>query len=414
MPFAVYVTDSEIERLPAGRYKAVGVNVVSRDWNGYPVFAPSSRFELRATLAVAVEGEQIRRAIFSGNRSDLVRLVYAFGASWDKLPDGHTTDFLLAVEKAINSSGRSVEVVVGNGGWVNSVPAVVLPEGIYKLSVARVASLDPTDRVVVYRPYARWHNALVVALYFRIEGVLSSDETLWNGYVFRQLFGNPFDGTAVDKRGRRQPRLLYHSGTDGQKSVNAVRLERLLTAFWPEGFDYDWVEDPQLSRYSINEAENPIVVIADKIVDSGRVATAPVVVTHGRYPRVVLEMLRPLDVSGYPSAADAGADIMSPAPVAQQGNPFLPGPLPHDKALLDLLELVERLAGGPIFQRLGSDITPALTGEGIAWAKEHLVATWDRLGLPKPRRFGDLSYEQCKVLYAELSELLDPDSGEVF
>lgn len=412
MPFAVFAREEQADRLPAGRYRATSVEVISRDEHGYPIFKPSSWDELRATLAVSVENEPVRQALFSDNRSGLVRLARAFGVDVARLPDGHTTEFLLAVEKAINASGRAVEVVVGSRGWVSYVPAIVLPEGFYKLSVVSVTSLDPDDKVVTFRPYEAWRNALAVMLRFRIEGVLSSEETLWNGYTFRQPFGCPFAGAVVDESGLRQPRLSARS--DGQKSANAVRLEKLLAAFWPEGFDYVWVEDPQRSVYRINEVENPIAVIADKIVSGRRVAAAPVKVSEGGYANAVLEMLQPLDTLPQPSIPHDAEALPALPDLRPSANPFLQGAPPVEKARQELLRLVEKVAGKPVFRRLGNEITPALTDDGVAWAKQQLIPVWDRLGLPQPRRFSDLSHEQCKALYAELSKLLPPDSGEVF
>ena len=412
MPFTVFSREEQADRLPAGRYRAVKVEVISRDEHGYPIFKPSAWGELRATLAVSVENEPVRQALFSDNRSGLMRLARAFGVDIARLPDGRTTEFLLAIEKAINASGQMVDVVVGSRGWVSYVPAIVLPEGFYKLSVVSVTSLDPDDKVVTFRPYEAWHNALAVMLRFRIEGVLSSDETLWDGYTFRQPFGNPFAGTAIDENGLRQPRLSARS--DGQKSANAMRLEKLLAAFWPDGFDYVWVEDPQRSVYRINEVENPIAVIADRIVSGKRIAAAPVKVNEKGYANAVLEMLQPLDTLPQPAIPHSAEAFPALPDVRPSANPFLQGSPPIEKAQEELLRLVEKIADKPVFRRLGNEITPVLTDDGIAWAKQQLVPVWDRLDLPQPRRFGDLSYEQCKLLYAELSKLLPPDGGEVF
>jgi hypothetical protein len=51
--------------------------------------------------------------------------------------------------------------------------------------------------------------------------------------------------------------------------MDAIRMQRFVKAYCPY-FEHEWEENPTRSSYGINEIENPIVVVMDKVIKEGR------------------------------------------------------------------------------------------------------------------------------------------------
>jgi hypothetical protein len=422
------VSTDEFENLPAGRYVVTGVRrFASADESGVPVFKPS-KFDgsLQASLGLSVEGQTLD-AMFSGDRLALCRLAYAFGVDVHALPAGNTSEFLMALEKAVNASGKRVPVYVNKNGWVRDILSLAIFPNLYKLSVISIHSIDGTQPVTFKLPL-KWKGNPVVRVNFRIEGAASGDSTIWDGHVISQYVATPFDGVGTTPDGKRCPK--FRVTWNGAKPVDVTRFERFLNAYWPEAYDYEWVSEPSRSIYGVDEAANPIVVIASQVVNGKRVASGFIKDKDGR---AVLDMdtLNPIAVppkppipavpskpSKEPEFSEPSEGFVPETPVSvfiselapEAPNPFaspavseVSSRVTSEKALL---ELIEGYAKRPLFVRVSGTnaILPNPIPDGVEWLRQNIAPVWDELGLPQPRKIGSLDKGQLDALFNALKD----------
>lgn len=252
------IKPGDFPKCDPGTYAVNGIEFIKKDGD-FPVYAPDNYKGLVARLRFTrVDGGVA--PVWSPTPVELVLLVKAFGGDVKKLPKDRTnTQFLVAVEDQIKASNGTTNVKVKEGGWVNWVEKCTPPEGLYKFRIKEIRSLDGTTPV---RFQADTYGEQV-RIIFLVDGNSNGKPTPYDGFEVPSYFPNPFDGSVA---GRPKYKLTQTGG----KPTAVVKLERLVGAYCPELFDYDWNSDPLNSDYGINEADNPIAVIADRVVKNGK------------------------------------------------------------------------------------------------------------------------------------------------
>jgi len=395
----------EFEKPKAGNYTVLGIAgfVWTDEENGDPIFKPSvldGRMQALLRLKVAEETPSILATL---TVPELVVLVTTLGANPAKvLPAEETTGFLLRVQKVLEkiTQPRPLKVVVTE----KSTPYVKYwskefgpPLGEYHLRVVKIFGHDGQDPIKFSN---RWGDTETARIVYEITGDAWGKPTPFDGFQIYETLYQPFDGTTVDDDGIVRPKPISFPDDRPGTPVHAVRLQRLLFHFAKhapgdvEWGDYIWQTDPTESKFGVNEAENPFEVIRHRIADENRSARG--VLERTKEGRLKVDLLKfVLAGEDDDDEVDVQGDKGTQSEELQRLVIFIEDTLTPDVAVFEPT---------PEGQ---ADLNLELTPEGVKWAKENLVETWDLLELPKvggKRQIGSLSPADAHRLYTVLKD----------
>lgn len=389
----------EYEQYPSGEKEVAGISdYIFVDDQGVPYWKERDGrqyilFHLRHT-----DGTQ--GPPMSAGPGDLPQVVAAFAGhvAVDQLPaDRASTAFLLkALELANGQPGGKPPLrqvaYVGKRGFVKNMSGMYLPtDRFFRFVVDDIRNLDGKKDPLYFQEHKSFHQE-VINVRMRVVGDVHNNRTIYDGGTVTFLLENPFSGakevTLEDGTTAMLPAFKKNSNDSTPRSVQ--RIKAFVNIYAPEvGTTYEWVTDPARSAYGTNEAENPIVVIADHALRGGRIGIGKVTLsTKSERNTARLDLLDfvPADTGVVPGSAPVPT---SAAPVAHARPQLL--------ALYDYIR--DSLEGAFIDDK--SDMPP-FSEDGKQWARTVLLPHWDRLGLPPSHMMADLSEDQATALLGEL------------
>lgn len=377
--------EGNFDEFPAGVYTMIGIeDYFSKDDEDLPIFKPFDN-GLRAHCHIKTKETLSQPPAWSGEAKDYLRLAQVLGADIEGLEAKADTKFLQQIQKRINAVNFETQFYAQSNGWVSRINALLPPNGFYKVRFVKAFSLDNSDPITFqekenfFEPDNPNH---VVRFMFEIISDVE-DGLDYAGTTFVIEVHNPFDGVFNNLPS-------WKHAKNGGMLVGQRRLMTFLNIFWPDVEDYQWIVDPERSEYGINEAENPIHVIADKASQSDKLAITRVEVNDKGWFKMDLCDLSPCK-SGVP---------VNVKPKTQEKPPWNEDNEPV-KIHLTLIKVINDHAFGDIGENAinSTDGNPYnLTTKGGVWCKENVAPLWDKLGFDEPRRFDRLSKEQAKQL----------------
>lgn len=406
------VEKGSYEKFPDGTVEVSGIEeFFSVDDRKLPVFKPNKIGNIITNVRLRLtETEKTRLNATEGppislNRTDMVRLVQAFGGDITKLPEGETTSFLVAAMEQANAAGRTRKATVRDG-WTNisRVEGTVPPVGLYTWVYAGARNADNSTDALQFKVVTRQgkngqYQEEILQLRFRLIADMWGQPTPFDGFELEVPFQNPFDLEATRADGKR-PQMKI--GQSGGNPVAVVRFKNFLNFFSPNtAFSFE--SDPGKSKYGVDELCYPMVVVDALARQAGARVIAKLDEKNG-WPRI---------------DTDSFTTSKAPAQAAVSNQPT---------ALYELVTLIESVAGIAVFQETpkdSNDINLKFTPDGIKWAKDNLVSAWDTLGFPltdNQRLIGKLSEQDMGRLKGflngkyNLSEVAAPtveDADEV-
>jgi hypothetical protein len=316
---------------------------------------------------------------------EMTLLVKAFGGDIKKLPKERTnTAFLVAVEDQIRASKGEVTVKVKEGGWVQSVDKMNPPEGFYKFYIKEVRSLDGSEPVR-FQPTEFGESVRIV---FVIDGNVNGKATSYDGYELSTYFHNPFDGVADGN-----PKVKVTQA--GGKPMDVVRLEKLVAAYSPEIFEYEWDTNPISSQYGINEAENPIAVIADHVKKNRKSVACQY--RQNKKGNMAIDLTTLVieeseEVEEETNETEDAGDIYVVDSPIQKDHPML----------CEFANYIHFKCPGSFVKAPVSETTElALSEDGKKWANEHFPEIWMKAELePKPTPIASIDEEMASKIMA--------------
>jgi len=395
--------EGEFASLPKGTYYIIGIeDFFSKDTNGMPSFKVVQN-DVKAHCHFAVAGEGVAEGVnlpaWSGTKDEYARLLKALGISTDGLVVANTTEFLLEVQRRFNATDISALCYTSGNGWINKINALLPKTGSYQLIFKGARNVDGTDDVLHFQSQANNFGGTQQVIKFQFEircGVYG--ETEFSGNQIFVTVVDPFDGVEGDN-----PK--WKAAENGGMLIGQKRMMTFLGIYWPDAADYRWESDPEKSVYGINEAENPIVVIVDKAMKSGRLGLAKVETNEKGFTKLDLNDLTP-----GPGPATTVAPVAAPAvvpaaaPVVNTPAPAV-GYTPKEPVHTKLIALINDNAysdiGGPAFTPTDTD-PYKLSPKGADWCKTNIIPLWDKLGLGEKHAFKVLTAEQASRLTAEI------------
>lgn len=260
----------EFPQVPAGNYMVSKIELFEAE-SGFPEFVEDG-LQRRVGRLRFISNDGIYQIPASFERPMLLLVAHAYGVNIKPLAKiKNETEFLVKWGEAINKSEKSVLVTVNDSGWVSRVRGAHLPEGYYTWKLVRARSFSGAEpiqfeandfsKVDGKEDPARFS----LRLFFEVVGDMLGHPTPFDGASLSVTLNQPFDGKLDGI-----PKMRVNPNTS--KPVSVRRLEKLIQAFCPEMFEYEWQQDNQLSEYGIDEAANPIVVIVDKAIKNGKTA----------------------------------------------------------------------------------------------------------------------------------------------
>jgi len=285
------VVPGEFTKCPAGTYEVTStIEWVSRtdknDPLSFPVFKQDKHRGQVAQLRFSRKDGKSPDPIHAATAADLAMLVKAFGGNPAELPkERYTTEYLINVERLISKSTKTVKVEVKESGWVSFVHGAVPSEGLYQWKLVRASSIDSEEPLHFAKDA---YGGESLRLVFEITGNYVGKPTPFDGFQTMITFHNPFDGSenGVPK---------FKVNENGSKPMTVVRLEKIISALCPEMYEHDW-QSADNSPYGVDEADNPMVVIADKAIKNGRSGIAQFLPNKNGKLALDLKTLSPLEM----------------------------------------------------------------------------------------------------------------------
>lgn len=379
----------EFDSFPQGEHDVFGIyDFVFKDDEGVPYYKERDGRPYTMVKLALSEGRE--GPPMSVSAADLALLVAAFAgeAAVSQLPkDRGSVGYLLKAKQLCSLvAGQKPpfkqKAYVGQKGYVRNVTGANLPTTMFfRFAIDDWRNLDGTTDPLQFTKNQNY-NQENLRVRFRVVGDMAGQATIYDGATVEVLLENPFAGSAemttADGATVVAPRFKKNQNNSQPKSV--ARIKNLVNVFAPEVNEHEWVSDMTRSPYGTNEAENPIVVIADYIKRQGRVAVGKVK-PRQKGAGVVLDLLDFVAIEG----------------AVPSGNPQ---PVDSRRALKALYATIRDYVPG-VFADDGSQF-PAFSDNGVSWAKEKLVPVWDGMNLPQPRRLGDLDEQQATDLLGAL------------
>jgi hypothetical protein len=377
---------------PDGKYEVVGIDGWFKscvDDQNNPFYKPVNN-EMRVMLNFKLkDGKQGPPASFSAPQ--LVALaVGAFGVDAAVLPaDRNSSKFLLAIKEAINTANKTTVVEVKKSkGWVKYIPAAT-PEtgmrGIFQLAFKKFYRQDGLEPAAFIKD--AYDNHRVEVLY-TIVADQNGKPTAWEGYEIREPLYDPFDGYEQTDEGKF-PRFKVNE--NGSRPTAVSRFLKFAEAFT----DYDRLIN--MHSWADAELENPLLAV-EKYLVPGRRIVAMLDMTDGGASgnkRIKIDLLK-VDIPD------------SNTTVTRISEPVLNTPASNDTGLKDLMAYINKLAIGTYKLGAAFDEDGTLTVEGATFAKERILDSWNKLGLPDDRKFALLNNEQSTLLLTELKRIYEP------
>jgi hypothetical protein len=392
------VPSQEFDQYPSGEKEVNGIHsYITKDESGVPYYKerdgrPYVMLKLR--IPDGTEGPPM-----SANPGELALIVAAFAGheAIKYLPgDRSSTAYLLKVVELAN--GQAPEqankmpmrrmAYVGKKGFVRNLPGMDLPTDMFFRFIADdIRNLDGKTDPLYFQLHENFHQE-VINFRVRVVGDMNNNRTPYDGATVSTLIENPFAGTSVGTDGTgmtlQMPKFKVNTNKSTPKSV--LRMKNLVNVFAPEINEYEWITDATRSAYGTNEAENPIVVIADHILRGNKVAVGKVTLsTKSTRNAVRLDLLDfvPADTGVVPGQ--------------------LPAPAAKDRAnLRALYKAIADYQPGAFVEGTGD--FPVFSESGKQWAREKMVPIWDELGLPAEHQMKALTETQAQLLLGNLLE----------
>lgn len=390
------IAPTEFEEFPQGEHGVAGIfEFISVDDQGVPLYKerdnhPYTLVRLRLTDGTA--GPPM-----GCSPADLVLLVKAFAgdAAIKMLPeDRSSVQFLLRVKQVANceapdQAGKTPikQTAYVNKGFVRNVTGAYLPtDQLFQFGLDSITNLDYSKDGLAFKELQQYHQEVVRAS-LRVMGDMTGAKTMYDGATTPILIANPFDGsreiTTDDGRTALMPKFKVNPNRSQPRDV--ARIRQFINIFCPEIMKYEWVSDMTRSKFGTNEVENPIVVIADAALGSGRRAIGKLSMPtkKGAKPIPRLDLLDMV-------AADGSA-------------PAAPNMAQNSKSnLLSLFDTINDFVQDAYGTGAFLPNTRTLSESGTTWAKTKMTPVWDKLGLPQPRRLAELTEDQASKLMGEL------------
>lgn len=400
----------EFETFEDGAYPVVGISkIFSRDDKDLPIFKPSKLDNrMQAQVRLMVEGGK-EGPPWSATASDLVVLASCLGVRPSRImPVEETTSFLERVYNELGTASKKAVNAVVKKGWVSYFKgAFAPPVGEYYFKIAGIRSVDGTEPLTFKHVDA--YHADLVTIDFELaadSGHSGPEPSPYRGFRIAVPFIQPFDG--VDEDHQPKPvRFLQEDGTpDPTKSgwpLAVLRFRRLIAHFAPtapgkvDWSEYQW-KGLTTSEFGVDEAENPMVVVAARVKELG-------LVVKGK-----LDFTNPKSGVGRPKI-----DLMEF--VHEEDVPEIEPQAQQSVELYELVTLLDRMAGYPVFEPTPKDaksMVLELTSKGKGYCRTHVKPVWDELGIPHGAtyQFADLTAEDAKRLYDALKgDEPDVDGG---
>lgn len=379
--------NEEFEEFPKGAYEMLGIeDFFPTDDQGFPHFKPTSSNDLKCHCHFSVEGgPEGRFPAWSGTARDYYNLAKAVGANVEGLTVESTTDFLLQIQNRINATPRYAGVYVNAKGWVNKVNAMLPPSGYYRIEFVRAFNLDGSD-IISFQPKESTYNGNkqirhLVKFQFRI--VEDADgEKDYAGQSLVVDVSDPFDGILDDSP-------AWKRAKNGGMLIDQRRLGTFNGIFWPDAEQYKWERNPEVSQYGIDEAANPIHVIAQEAMKSKRLAMVAIETTQDGFIKMNLADLKPAKgsaVTGVQPTTTEAPPWKTDAPVLSAGHKELIGVINNE---------AYGVIGKNVFDP-SADEPFKMSQEGAEWCKTKIAPIWDRLKLGEKRNFSILTEQQAK------------------
>jgi hypothetical protein len=406
-------TSSDFEKFPSGKHQVMGIfGYGTVDESGTPFYKEiNSRTAARISLRMADKCSCGKEHEPEGppmtvDAAQLALLVAAFaGEEAVKLlpEDRSTVQYLLTALAAANCDLPSQankkpavqEVTVNDEGWATFVTGASLPsDRIFRWKVRGFRSIDGgADEIHFAMTNYGKGDREIVRVDMVVAGDLHGKKTIYDGARVTVDLENPFNGTTTIEDSDGFPHTLPAAKVNvktNSRPISVARMRNFVRCFWPEMGKYEWQTDATRSDYGVNEAADPIVVIADKVMKGGMYAI-------GKLSQAPKSNRLFLDVKELVPPEDAGTIVIEDK--AEEDSKFQ-----DSMALVNLADFIDKQVKGEHGKdaKAFKDVTNySLTAEGVAWCKENMLEFWDKLGLPKEgnnRKLTLLDEEQAKML----------------
>lgn len=388
----------EFEEWPDEKVKVKGIYEFITQQDDVPAFKQGTDGTLyclvRLMLASGEAGPPMRVS-----PAELPLVAKAFGGSLSKVPRNRTTpQFQMVMLERANEGGIVREVQV-KGGYAKlwSLEGADLPVSrMFRFKVN--GFLTKKSDVVAFETDIYGNRVLNVFL--EVAGDENGNESLYDGARVMSRMEDPFDG--VKPRGNGfEPNAKV--AKNGGSPMSVQRMKNFLWCFWPEIGEYrdQWQSDASRSRFGVDEAADPIKVIAAKVIENGYKAKGYLSPDKNGKPVLRLEHLFPLT-----------SDVSVPEEKAENDlvTPVLPALDENKRALRTTInDLAQIMLGSAAFDvaeddTRNKDYYSLNAATGKVWAKEHLKPLWvaNQDKLPEKMYLVNLSEQQATLLLGEL------------
>jgi len=367
--------EQTFESFPDGKYKVKGFNWFTLDDKERPILVAQKDGKLvgrlRFNLLDGNEGPPM-----SVTLPEMGLLAKAFGVS--KLPnspdEGYAamvTKYMVDIKTLCNDKELEVEV---SKGWVNSIPGMDVPEGLYYFTIADVSSPEHDSAGNPVPKQGQFGSFFFVS--FEVVAGEGGKETPYRGSKFSELvnYSLKYENGELD----------FEKNKDGSYAASAVRLSKLMRLAAP---------DPFASEFVPPNPSNLLPYMKQKFLAAGKVIKGMRTKEEkGTRIRLVWPTLE--EATGYQGQAKPGRKI-------DEMNV-------DDRCRDVLIEAMEKLSDGkPVTVNGTYDFTPA----GKEVAKTYL-SPLRKEGLIQHGSLGELTPEEITTILTTLSDKIGSDFKE--
>lgn len=364
--------EQNFESFPDGKYRVRGFSWFTLDDKERPILVAQKDGKLVGRLRfTTLEGED--GPPMSVTLPEMALLAKAFGVkNVPNAPDpgyaAMVTKFMIDIKNLCTDKELEVEV---QKGWVNSIPGMEVPEGLFYFSVADISSPEHDSQGQPIPKQGQYGSFFFAT--FEVEAGEGGKETPYKGSKFTELVNYSLkneDGA-----------LDFEKNKDGSYTASAVRLSKLMRLAAPIPFAGEF--DPP-------NKNNLLPYMKQKFLESKKVLKG-MRVKEEKGTRIRL---------AWPTLEEATGYAVEPKRVIDTMNI-------DDKCRLVLVEVLDKLAGGSSVMNGSYEFTEA----GRKVAKQYL-SPLKKEGVIKHGSLEDLTPEEITSILTTLQNEVGPEYKE--